>query len=1199
MKIELNRITPVDSLIRKNYARCPDDFAKCFSTYRGTSHSNLFYIKGNIEDVIKYNEYGKTYHSAHYEELLSIFRKVKLVLRSMKFLLFFFILISFSAYSQNSDYKLRYDIPKVIPPSPNASSLGKYGDIPVGLYSGIPNVSIPLYTVNLGEYSLPISASYHSQGLKVEEKSGDIGLNWSLNAGGVITRTVRGHADESATGYWYFGSLTNEYISSDLANGQIFCKGEIDAQPDLFYFNFNGYSGKFVIDNTPNHIVHLIPAQPALKIRTVFNTLGLSFEVTDERGIKYIFDVPETTMDDNDSDHPKAYFSAWYPSKIRTTSGDISFSYATNNTYFSQYYEIQHIESENSPDAHFYSPGFLTGLNHFDIVGRVLTGITTPLESLQFSTTEDRKDMPSAKRITTLSIKDYASKPLKKIEFIHSYFGNSSSSIPEDCRLKLDKIIEYASDNLTGKQYTFMYNSPGNVPSVKSLSQDFWGYSNGKLNTTLLPYLDPKNYGTRLSGMATPSANREADFNYSVVGTLSQIVFPTGGTTDFIYQSNDYGYVNGSSVNEDQQTAMRAQSSAQYVNTPVSNTQHFLIDKTQTVNVNIHGRYSSIPLENGPAVFINRLNTNGSKTNLLTIYMINQTESRTLYLSEGNYELVTSVDGISQNIVGSVDYYNMSGVIKTKKAGGIRIWKIVTTDPVTQKSTQKEYNYESDIDSTRSSGVLVSDIKITDIKVGQSYSWTIRSSSSQNYLGTTQGCFVGYGRVVEKENDLGRRESYFTTASTFPNTFAAIYFINNITSNYAPSDLYRYRYLNDYDVLRGYLTSELIYNSSNKLVKKTVSQYNLTQGLDPTSANYFELNSKSGLYYRFCERTCDQCPNALEHSSPICPSIDRLYLIDTKIICPWIYKKMSQEILYDVQGLNPVTMTNNYFYENSLHGKATRIEITDSKGNLKKYTCKYPQDKNLVNELDVETSLALDSMVVKNILNPIETEEYTNGVLTSRIRHNYKIWDAEGRIVKPKSLQTYNLNRNNFDTRVEFQKYDKNGNIIEMKKAEMALNSYKWGYKNCYATLQSLNATSAELYYESFEEITASGIIAGLGHTGDFYSINTLISWVKPNNRYYTIDFWYRSEGVWKYKVESYAGSSYTLSGGDAYDDIRIYPTDAQVTTYTYRPLVGMTSMIDPRGQTTHYGYDGFQRLKSIKDTNENMLKSYDYHYKP
>lgn len=47
-------------------------------------------------------------------------------------------------------------------PSPNAAAFGKYVDIPVSLHTGVPNISIPLHTVSVGNLSVPISLNYHS-----------------------------------------------------------------------------------------------------------------------------------------------------------------------------------------------------------------------------------------------------------------------------------------------------------------------------------------------------------------------------------------------------------------------------------------------------------------------------------------------------------------------------------------------------------------------------------------------------------------------------------------------------------------------------------------------------------------------------------------------------------------------------------------------------------------------------------------------------------------------------------------------------------------------------------------------------------------------------------------------------------------------------------------------------------------------------
>ncbi|UZJ63161.1 hypothetical protein OKW96_11585 [Sphingobacterium sp. KU25419] len=61
-----------------------------------------------------------------------------------------------------------------------------------------------------------------------------------------------------------------------------------------------------------------------------------------------------------------------------------------------------------------------------------------------------------------------------------------------------------------------------------------------------------------------------------------------------------------------------------------------------------------------------------------------------------------------------------------------------------------------------------------------------------------------------------------------------------------------------------------------------------------------------------------------------------------------------------------------------------------------------------------------------------------------------------------------------------------------------------------------------------------------------------------------------------------------TLIDGTAFDEIRIYPDNAQITTYTYDPKIGMTSKTDARGQTEYYEYDAMKRLIRILDMNKN-----------
>jgi YD repeat-containing protein len=68
-----------------------------------------------------------------------------------------------------------------------------------------------------------------------------------------------------------------------------------------------------------------------------------------------------------------------------------------------------------------------------------------------------------------------------------------------------------------------------------------------------------------------------------------------------------------------------------------------------------------------------------------------------------------------------------------------------------------------------------------------------------------------------------------------------------------------------------------------------------------------------------------------------------------------------------------------------------------------------------------------------------------------------------------------------------------------------------------------------------------------------------------------------------------------TLSG--EIDDVRVFPSDALMTSYTYALEVGETSETDPSGHSTIYQYDGFNRLTTVRDQDNNILKQYDYEF--
>ncbi|WP_198173018.1 RHS repeat domain-containing protein [Hymenobacter ginkgonis] len=62
-------------------------------------------------------------------------------------------------------------------------------------------------------------------------------------------------------------------------------------------------------------------------------------------------------------------------------------------------------------------------------------------------------------------------------------------------------------------------------------------------------------------------------------------------------------------------------------------------------------------------------------------------------------------------------------------------------------------------------------------------------------------------------------------------------------------------------------------------------------------------------------------------------------------------------------------------------------------------------------------------------------------------------------------------------------------------------------------------------------------------------------------------------------------------------DEVRLAPVQAQLTSYTYDGLRGMTSQTDPTGRTVTYEYDGLGRLVRTRDEQGRILSQQQYHY--
>ena len=99
--------------------------------------------------------------------------------------------------------------------SPNVTSFQKVNHIPTNEYTGRAELNIPLYEITSGDITIPISISYNSSGVKVNDIPSSVGSNWALNAGGNVSKIVKDKED-----FYFFAEFEEGYNSAvpDLNN---------------------------------------------------------------------------------------------------------------------------------------------------------------------------------------------------------------------------------------------------------------------------------------------------------------------------------------------------------------------------------------------------------------------------------------------------------------------------------------------------------------------------------------------------------------------------------------------------------------------------------------------------------------------------------------------------------------------------------------------------------------------------------------------------------------------------------------------------------------------------------------------------------------------------------------------------------------------------------------------------------------------
>lgn len=215
--------------------------------------------------------------------------------------------------------------------APQVWSFMRYGNIQPNLYTGTLNYSIPIYTIKSPSFELPISLTYSSNGYIPNVQTSEVGLGWFLNAGGYVTREVRGMPDEKVIPYsdgpdgvgvtlnghdgvlkGFYHLQTDQVTYPSPANyGRLFClhfkwpstllisKNVVPFRPltcyetesDLYNFQCGDMKGSFYI--TPNDILIFNTDKPQGEYRIDISQLEHGIIVIETAdGYEYTFGDP-------------------------------------------------------------------------------------------------------------------------------------------------------------------------------------------------------------------------------------------------------------------------------------------------------------------------------------------------------------------------------------------------------------------------------------------------------------------------------------------------------------------------------------------------------------------------------------------------------------------------------------------------------------------------------------------------------------------------------------------------------------------------------------------------------------------------------------------------------------------------------------------------------------------------------------------
>ncbi|MGO4709703.1 hypothetical protein AB4Y90_11420 [Chryseobacterium sp. 2TAF14] len=1126
-----------------------------------------------------------------------------------------------NVYAQNSNS----EIPEIFPPKASVASLLRMDQIPVNLSTGIPDISHAIFNVpidNILSYNMKIS--YHPSQIRVEEIGSELGVGWSVSDVGMITRTVNGLNDDKAL----WGILDNQVLSYGFdgyisANTNNFLKkrlyesvysGQYDTLSDEYMFSFLGNSGKFVFAYENGvYIPKIFGTEKKYKIQYErdSNLKHLkSFTIIDDKGYQYIFDLFESDTNivtssivsqiAHTTNMPLTPFTEyknnWHLTKIKDPSNNEVFNaeYETYNFPDStiRSTEYNHIIDPNVKDDLRYR---IQNLHHTDYLQPLYkTDIITKKNNtykLKKITILDRAVINFDK--TSINGNNFLDKV--KLYDAHNHLVNSFkfNFNTSGTKFVLGSIVNEQDSRLN---YSFHYN--GALPDSDSYEKDNWGYYNDNNYTGW--------FDVEQSEMNPSGADKRTNPLAIAEGILQYEISPTKGVKEYVWEANTFSDIATSTIEYYDIPENRNYNSSIFDKNIFNNQpteEIFYIDNPQNVIVNFKAtQYSylndirpytlqitpvkcDVPYD--PNVLLpdpsscyeeTYANTGGITRGKYYMNIDTGTSKQISFYGKGLYKISFISNGDLQ--YSSVKYnieiakYSLTNFYKYLYGGGVRIKQINFWDKVSDMSLVNQpkryfqYLYNSFNDSSKSSGVL-------NNKPVYVYERTVKESDNTpctNSVGGYDHLTTFYGDVNYRTYNNNAIVQTANLNSSFV-TYANVKVIESegYTKNYFTTPLD----YNDYDPLNynypflptknpekkyGLINKSEVYNSTNGLLRRDEYIYNLVESEIFTGAKTYisgnggcfvknsAISRLMNTYEDYLTLTGNQNHNVGGSCGLIGGCGELSSVLDSKPIykkniIPLLQQKKISEYYPGKTSEQFTTYTYNANYDIS---KEIRHQADLS---LTETNYKYAAEKSNTKLLNANiVSTPLETSVVERF------GASDPGTLVSKTETKYD--DASH--LFPSSIQSYTINNETPSTQITFNLYDSKGNLLQYTTKDDIPTAIIWGYNNTQPIAKVEGAKLSDIQQSLIDTIVNSSNSDASNSANEPALITALDNFRKNS-----------------------ALSSY------------------QISTYTYDPLIGVTTVTPPSGIREIYKYDSTNRLESIKDVNGKLLKEFKYNYKP